>query len=221
MPAATANPVVVIGGGVMGSALAYWLTRLEPARAVTVIERDPTYEKASSALSAASIRQQFSTQINIRISQASIAFLRNAAEELRVDDDRPDIMLREHGYLYLADARGAAHLRATHAVQRACGSDVALLQPADLAQRYAWLNISDLSLGSLGLSGEGWFDGYTLLTAFARKAKAQGARFVNASLSALVIDGERSGTRGGNRRGTLERTGQSGRRARSASFHDL
>jgi L-2-hydroxyglutarate oxidase LhgO len=53
MAAGPVNPVVVIGGGVMGSALAYWLTRLEPGRAVTVVERDPTYEHASSALSAA------------------------------------------------------------------------------------------------------------------------------------------------------------------------
>lgn len=182
---------MVIGGGVMGSALAYWLTRLEPARAVIVIERDPGYEQASSALSAASIRQQFSTAVNIRISQASIEFLRNAAEELRVGEDRPDIALREQGYLYLADASGAVHLRATHAVQKGCGSDVTLLQAAELAQRYPWLNTSDLSLGSLGLSGEGWFDGYTLLTAFARKAKAQGASFVHATVSGLTTLGKR------------------------------
>src|SRR5580698_759320 len=96
------NQVVVIGGGVMGSALAYWLTRLHPSAAVTVVERDPSYTCASSALSAASIRQQFSTPGNVRISQASIAFLRNAAVELGFDDERPDIALREHGYLYLA-----------------------------------------------------------------------------------------------------------------------
>ena len=188
-----ATPVVVIGGGVMGSALAYWLTRLEPARAVTVIERDPGYERASSALSAASIRQQFSTPANIRISQASIGFLRDAAEELRVGDERPDIALREHGYLYLSDASGAAHLQATHAVQKSCGSDVALLQPVELARRYSWLNTSDLSLGSLGLSGEGWFDGYTLLTSFARKAKAQGTSFVHAKASGFTTVDDRIG----------------------------
>src|ERR1700678_3235178 len=96
--------VVVIGGGVMGSALAYWLTRLDPASKITVVERDPSYEYASSALSAASIRQQFSTPVNIRISQASIAFLRNAPDELESGGDRPDIALREAGYLYLAGA---------------------------------------------------------------------------------------------------------------------
>ena len=186
------NPrVVVVGGGVMGSALAYWLTRLEPSVGVTVVERDSSYEHASSALSAASIRQQFSTAVNIRISQASIAFLRQAADELAVDDERPDIQLREHGYLYLAGAEGAAQLRRAHAVQIACAADVALMDRAALENRFGWLNTSDLSLGSLGLRGEGWFDGYALLTAFARKARRQGARYANAEVCGLTVDANR------------------------------
>ena len=181
--------VVVIGGGVMGSALAYWLTRLEPSLSVTVVERDPSYEHASSALSAASIRQQFSTAVNVRVSQASIAFLRDAPVELAVGDEQPDIMLREAGYLYLAGAGGAAELRQAHAMQRACGADILLMEPADLERRFGWLNASDLALGSLGLSGEGWFDGYALLMAFARKARQQGARYVNAEVCGFAVDG--------------------------------
>jgi FAD-dependent oxidoreductase domain-containing protein 1 len=188
------SPVVVIGGGVMGSALAYWLTRLEPAQRVTVVERDPSYEYASSALSAASIRQQFSAPVNIRISQASIAFLRKAADELSLGEEKPYIALREAGYLFLAAAGGAAQLRHAHAVQVACGADVALLDRASLTRQFSWLNTSDLNLGSLGLSGEGWFDGYALLTAFARKARAQGARYVNAEVSGLdIADGAVAG----------------------------
>jgi glycine/D-amino acid oxidase-like deaminating enzyme len=137
------NQVIVIGGAVMGSALAYWLTRLDPSVGVTVIERDPSYAHASSALSAASIRQQFSTPVNIRVSQASVAFLRNAAVELGIDDEKPDVMLREAGYLYLAGAAGAAELRQAHAVQKACGADVALMDRADLERRFGWLNTSD------------------------------------------------------------------------------
>jgi FAD-dependent oxidoreductase domain-containing protein 1 len=191
--------IVVVGGGVMGSALAYWLTRLEPTAGVNVIERDPSYEYASSALSAASIRQQFSTAVNICISQASIAFLRNAAAELAFDDERPDIMLREEGYLYLATATaataaaaaeaGAAQLRHTHTLQKACGADVALMDAPELKRRFAWLNTADLSLGSLGLSGEGWFDGYTLLMGFARKARKQGARYIKGEVLGFTVDG--------------------------------
>lgn len=184
--------VVVIGGGVMGSALAYWLTRLDPVAKVTVVERDSSYAHASSALSAASIRQQFSTAVNVRISQASIAFLRKAGDELgSLDGERPNIGLREAGYLYLAAAASATQLRRTHSVQKSCGADVVLLSPTELGKRFTWLNTSDLSLGSLGLSGEGWFDGYTLLTAFARKAREQGARYVNGDASSFTIEGDR------------------------------
>ena len=95
----------------MGSALAYWLTRLEPGAPVVVIERDPTYATASSALSAASIRQQFTTAVNIRIAQASVEFLRAAGEILEVDGSHPDIAFTEAGYLYLAGESAIESLR--------------------------------------------------------------------------------------------------------------
>jgi FAD-dependent oxidoreductase domain-containing protein 1 len=156
-----------------------------------VVERDPSYEYASSALSAASIRQQFSTAVNIHISQASIAFLRKAAMELEVGGQRPDIALREAGYLYLAETGNDAQLRRAHALQNSCGADVALLGAAELGERFPWLNTSGLSFGSLGLSGEGWFDGYTLLTAFARKAREQGARYLHGEAREFTLQGNR------------------------------
>src|SRR6201996_858430 len=117
----------------MGSALAYWLTRLDPNLSVVVIERDPTYATASSALSAASIRQQFTTPVNIRISQASIGFMRQADELLEVGGGGVDIGLRERGYLYLARTSGLASLRRANAIQRELGADVALLTTDELA----------------------------------------------------------------------------------------
>lgn len=170
--------VAIIGGGIMGSALAYWLTRLDPSCSVCVIERDPTYARASSALSAASIRQQFTTPLNIRLSQAGFSFLRAAGELLAVDGDRPDIRLHEGGYLYLATEAAAESLATANAIQRAHGANVELLRPAALLDRFPWLNVADLSLGSFGVRGEGWFDGYALLTGFARRARHQGVRYV-------------------------------------------
>jgi glycine/D-amino acid oxidase-like deaminating enzyme len=152
-----------------------------------VIERDPTYATASSTLSAASIRQQFSTPVNIGISQASFAFLREIGERLRVGDHRPDISLVERGYLYLASPEQEGTLRQAHAVQRARNADVALLDAAALKASFPWLNTNGLSVGSLGLSGEGWFDGEALLTAFARKARAQGAKYLTAEVAGLAL----------------------------------
>jgi FAD-dependent oxidoreductase domain-containing protein 1 len=183
----TRADIAIVGGGIMGSALAYWLTRLEPSVSVVVIERDPTYATASSALSAASIRQQFTTPVNIRIAQASIEFLRAAGELLEVDGTPPDIGLTEAGYLFLAGEAGVESLRRAHAIQTQHGAAVALLTPAQLAERFPWLETADLAAGTLGLQGEGWFDGYLLLTALGRKARSQGVRFVRGEVSGLEI----------------------------------
>jgi FAD-dependent oxidoreductase domain-containing protein 1 len=183
--------VAIVGGGIMGSAVAYWLTRLDPNISVVVIERDPTYSVASSALSAASIRQQFTTPINIRISQASIGFMRQADELLEVAGSRVDIGLRERGYLYLARTSGLASLRRAHTIQRELGADVALLNTTELAARFPWLATADLIAGSLGLSGEGWFDGYALLAAFSARARSQGASYIRGEVAAMGAKGSR------------------------------
>lgn len=171
----------------MGSAVAYWLTA-DPAfdGEVVVVERDPTYREASSALSASSIRQQFSTPVNIAIGRFGIGFLREMERHLAVDGDHPHIGLVEPGYLFLASPAGAEILRANHQVQTEHGADVALLTPAELHERIPWLATDGIALASLGLSGEGWFDGYALLRAFRAKAIAQGARYVAAEATSLT-----------------------------------
>lgn len=173
--------VVIIGGGAIGSAVAYWLTAdAAYSGEVVVVERDPTYARASSALSASSIRQQFSTPVNIAIGLFGIRFLRQVGEILAVGDAQPDIGLVEPGYLFLATEPGMPVLRQNHAVQLAHGADVELLNPAQLQHRYPWMTVADLAGASHGRGGEGWFDGYGLLRAFRAKAIAQGARYLAA-----------------------------------------
>ncbi|MEJ7138811.1 NAD(P)/FAD-dependent oxidoreductase [Amphibiibacter pelophylacis] len=182
-------PLVIVGGGVIGSAIAYFLKRQAPQQDVVVVERDPVYTRASSALSASSIRQQFSTPINIAISQFGVGFLRQMGDLLAVPGQpAPDAGLVEGGYLYLATPAGEPVLRANHAVQRSQGVDVALLSRDQLAQRFPWLDTNGLVLGSLGLSAEGWFDGYLLLQALRAKAIALGARFVRAEATGAQLE---------------------------------
>ena len=102
----------------MGSSIAWHLSG-DPNfdGTVTVIERDSTYARASSALSASSIRQQFSTPLNIHLSRYGIGFLRQAKEVLDVD-----LGLKEPGYLFLASPAGEAVLRANNAIQRGEGT---------------------------------------------------------------------------------------------------
>lgn len=175
--------VAIVGGGVVGSAIA-WFLAADAAfdGRIVVIERDPTYRRASSARSASSIRQQFSTPENIRMSQFGFAFLREIERHLTTAGDvdghgAPDIGLTERGYLYLAAAPHVAAMRENHAVQVAAGVDVALLEPRELTGRFPWLTVDGVSLGSLGLHGEGWFDGYALMTAFRRAARRLGVEY--------------------------------------------
>jgi glycine/D-amino acid oxidase-like deaminating enzyme len=178
--------IVIVGGGVIGSAIACFTLADAAFRGrVTVIERDPGYARASSALSASSIRQQFSTPVNIAIGRFGIEFLRRAGDALAVDGERPQIGLVEPGYLYLASPAGAATLASNHALQRAHGVDVALLDVRALGTRFPWLSTAGVACGVLGLSGEGWFDGYSLLQAFRRKARSLGARYLCAEACAF------------------------------------
>ena len=81
--------VVIAGGAVMGASLAFWLTRMQPGIRVLVAERDPSFTYASTALSVASIRQQFSTPTNVAISRFGIR--RNADHIFDTDLVIPDV----------------------------------------------------------------------------------------------------------------------------------
>jgi FAD-dependent oxidoreductase domain-containing protein 1 len=182
--------IVIVGGGVIGSSIAFHLAEAG-AGSVTVIERDPSYARASSALSASSIRQQFTTPTCIEMSRFGFGFLEHIGDRLAVDGDRPDIGLVERGYLYLAIDGRAQALEAALGIQQAHAAPVVGLDRAALATQFPWLNIADLELGVFGTAGEGWFDGYSLMQAFRRKARSLGVRYVQDEAIGFRIDGGR------------------------------
>lgn len=192
MTTASSLRVVIVGGGAVGSACALFLRRLEPRAAVTVVEPDPTLRLASSARSAASIRQQFSNALNVRLSQFGLQLLRDAHEWLALDGEAaPDLGFVESGYLFVASTpSGADTLRTSHAVQRAAGAPVTLLDRDALASRFTWLRSDDVLLASLGERGEGWFDGEAFARALARKARALGARWLAQAVVAFECEGD-------------------------------
>jgi FAD-dependent oxidoreductase domain-containing protein 1 len=158
----------------MGSSVAYHLqTDRNFTGNVTVVERDSSYARASSALSASSIRQQFSTPLNIHLSRYGIGFLRRAPELLDVN-----LGLKEPGYLFLASSTGESVLRANHAIQKGQGCAVELLDAAALRRRFPWIAVDGVALASFGTANEGWFDGPALMQAFRRKARALGVQYI-------------------------------------------
>lgn len=173
--------VVIVGGAAVGSSVAYHLAS-DPAFAgrVLVVEKDPTYRRSASALSAASIRQQYSSAINVEISLYGIEFLRRIGETLAVDGERPSVDLHEGGYLFLATEAGAPILAANHVVQTAHGADIQLMSPAELTAKWPFFQLDGVAGGAWGRTGEGWFDGYGLMQAFRRKARALGVDYLDA-----------------------------------------
>lgn len=184
--------IVIIGGGAIGSSIAYFLTR-SPGfdGTVRVIERDPTYARASSALSGSSIREQFSTPLNIELSRFGLRFIRNVQDHLGTGDGSVDLALHENGYLLLGNAATWPVMTEVHAIQRGHNVPVALLEADALAERFPWLNTDGLAGGSFGLANEGWFDGPGLLQAFRRKARAQGAVYIAREAVGFVRRGRR------------------------------
>ncbi|HEY1780106.1 MAG TPA: FAD-binding oxidoreductase [Roseiarcus sp.] len=187
---AHAYEVVIGGGAVMGSSIAYHLA-MQPGFSgrVLVIDKDMTYRKAASSLSLSSVRQQFSSAINIRVGLYGAAFLRRARETLAVDGEAPDLSITENGYLYLAGESGAAALTQNHRTQVAEGADVLLLDRPGLEERFPFLNLEGVAAAGFGRTGEGWFDGYTLMQAFRRKARALGVVYREDDIAAFERQG--------------------------------
>jgi glycine/D-amino acid oxidase-like deaminating enzyme len=185
--------VIIIGGAVTGSSVAYHLAA-DPGFGgrVLVLEKDPSYRFCASALSAASIRQQFSSAVNIRISLHGIEFLRRVGQHLAVDGEAPFIGLREDGYLFLASPEGADVLRQNQALQSSLGADILLLEPDALLRQFPWLCVDSLAAGCWGRSGEGWFDGYALMQAFRRKAISLGVQYRAAEVARVVVSDSRA-----------------------------
>ncbi|KAM6312621.1 FAD-dependent oxidoreductase domain-containing protein 1 [Podargus strigoides] len=186
--------VVVVGGGVVGWSVAYWLKLLENRQhgmKVLVVERDPTYSRASTVLSVGGIRQQFSLPENIQMSRFSASFLRNIDEHLGVQNEPPiDIQFQPSGYLFLASQKGAARLEATVQLQRQEGVQVALLSPTQLKAKFPWIDTEDVAVASYGLEDEGWFDPWTLLNAFRRKATSLGVLSCCGEVRGLITAAE-------------------------------
>ena len=187
------SDVVIIGGGIIGSSIAFFIaTNPNFDGKVTVIEKDKTYQKSSTTLSAASIRQQFSTSENILISQFGINFLRDVKKNLSLIDEIQtdvdlDIGLQEKGYLLLASSEGEIVLNSNNLLQKKLGADVELLSPPQLNDRFPWMNCDGLALGSLGITGEGWFDAYSLLQLFKRKNKELGVAYIDDEVTDLGV----------------------------------
>lgn len=185
--------VVIIGGAIMGSSTAWFLTdTADFDGSVLVIERDPTYEFASTSLSNSCIRQQYSTTLNVRISQFGADFYSSLRARMGGDERVPELTIRSFGYLYLADTDAFADvLRANHAVQVAAGAGTRLMTADEIAAAYPFYNVDDIVLGSHNMVNEGYFDGVTMFDWWKRQARERGVEYISNEVTAITRTGDR------------------------------
>ncbi|RWD96603.1 FAD-binding oxidoreductase [Mesorhizobium sp.] len=180
--------IVIIGGAIVGSSVAYYLREEGFTGSIALIERDPQFSHAATTLSLASIRQQFSIPENIRLSQFTLKLFRRLKETFGAD---ADIGFREGGYLILAGEAGLPILKANHEAQIAEGADIVLEDADQLTRRFPWLSTEGISAGAFGRSGEGWFDAHALLMLFRKALRDKKIDFITASVTGISRDGNR------------------------------
>jgi len=193
-PRQTAYDVVIVGGAIMGSSTAWFLTQNPDFNgSVLVVEKDPCYEFTSTARTNSCIRQQFSAELNVRISQFTADFVHNL-QEVMGDDRIPDLKIQSYGYLYLSDNDAfSATLRANQKIQRALGAGTEVLSPQEILSRYPFYNMDDIQCGSINTVNEGYWDGGTVFDWFRRLAQKQGADYVTNEVVAMTLNA--AGTR--------------------------
>ena len=182
------HDVAIIGGGIMGCSVAYFLKTLSPALAVCVIEPDPTYEFCSTLRASGGARRLFSCAENIAMSNYSIEFIRNFPRAMAVGEREAPVDWVEGGYLFIVPPAGMAMLEASWEAQRAQGCEVDLLTPAQLKERFPSMHVDDLA-GGVHSPRDGWCDPNGLLQGFRRKAVSLGVEFIADRVSALSLRG--------------------------------
>ncbi len=180
--------IVIIGGAIVGSSVAWYLRKEGFAGSIALIERDPQFSHAATTLSCASIRQQFSIPENIRLSRFTLDLFRRLTDEF---GDEADIGFREKGYLMLASTSGLPVLEQNHATQLSEGADIVLDDADTLAGRFPWLSAEGIAAGAFGRTGEGWFDAHALLALFRKALRGQNVTFIKDDVTAIEREQDR------------------------------
>jgi glycine/D-amino acid oxidase-like deaminating enzyme len=169
--------VIITGGGIMGSATAYYLTKTDPSLNVVVVERDPTYARASTTLSMSNVRIQFSLKQNIQISQFAFQVLETFEEDMAVGDHTPKIYFHRDGNLFLVGEQNLEAARRAYDLQRSLGCRVEWWSPAEIKAHYPLYEPAGYVGATFG-PDDGHFDAYAALMAYKAKARSQGAHYL-------------------------------------------
>ncbi|MFG5379985.1 NAD(P)/FAD-dependent oxidoreductase [Yoonia sp. R2-816] len=179
--------VIIVGGGIMGASTAWFLTdNPDFDGRVLVVERDPTYQFASTTHTNSCMRQQFSEELNVRISQFAADFVKNLRSYMGGDERVPELSIRSFGYMYLADTEEFANvLRDNIKVQHAAGAATELMTADQIKATYPFYNVDDIILGSINRVDEGYWDGATVFDWWRRQSRERGVEYIHNEVIAM------------------------------------
>ena len=187
-PKANSYDVVIVGGAMLGSSTA-WFTANNPDfdGSILVVERDPSYEMCSTAHTNSCIRQQFSNEINVRISQFGVEFIKNFRAFMGHDPRVPDVVLQSFGYMYMADNEAFASVLADgQKVQQSLGAGTRHMSRDEIAAEYPFYNLEDIVAANHNTQDEGYFDGNTLFDWWKRSAREKGVEYIHNEVVAMT-----------------------------------
>jgi glycine/D-amino acid oxidase-like deaminating enzyme len=186
----TSYDVIIVGGGIIGCSIAYHLLVADSRLKVCVVEMDPSYSYASTTLSVANVRVQFTVQENIQISLYALDFLERFGEEMAVGDEIPNVGFRHRGNLFLVDETEREHAGKRLALQKSLGCQVAWLSPAEIERRFPLYDARGYAGGTFGIQ-DGTIDAYAVLMAYRAKARSLGAEFLHDEVVEILRHGSR------------------------------
>ena len=189
-PKASHYDVVIVGGAMYGSSVSWFLaSNPDFDGSILVVERDPSYSMCSTAHTNSCIRQQFSRELNVRISQFGVEFIKNFREFMGGDERVPELVLQSYGYMYLADNDDfASTLKESQVTQQALGAGTKYMTAEEIKQAYPFYNMDDIIGGNHNLKDEGYFDGGTLFDWWKRSGKERGVEYIDNEVVSMSMN---------------------------------
>jgi glycine/D-amino acid oxidase-like deaminating enzyme len=187
--------VVIIGGAMYGASVSWFLANNPDFDgSILVVEREPTYSACSTTHTNSCMRQQFSNELNVRISQFAADFVKNLKHYMGDDPRVPNLPIQNYGYLYLADNDAFADLlRESQKIQKTCGSATRHMNAEEIKHDYPFFNMDDIVAGNHNLVDEGYFDGGTLFDWWRRSGKEKGVEYLGNEVVGMDLNS--AGTR--------------------------
>ena len=189
-PKKTYYDVIIVGGAIMGSSVAWFLSNNEDFDgSILIVERDPSYEKCSTSHTNSCIRQQFSSELNIKISQFTANYLKNFRDEMGGNKEIPNLKIQNFGYLYLSDNNTFSEiLKNSQELQIKCGAETQILNAEEIKKKFPFYNVSDIQLGSHNIKDEGYFEGSIMFEWWRKSAKKNNVEYLHNEVVSMSLN---------------------------------